>query len=327
MLLLILNSRTAIRGAYEGVELCIRTVVPSLFPFLVLSGYLLPFISKLHIPWLAQLLNIPDGWESVFLLGCIGGYPIGTQCICQGYKSGTIERSAANSMLGFCTNCGPAFLFGVVGQMLGNMLDAVAVTAIMILSALLVGALRTHERANPTIGPSMTPLPFPAVILSAIRSMGSICAWVVLGKLLLAYVQPLLDTALPADLSVLICGLLELTNGCIALPQLSNDTWRFTAACILTGFGGFCVAMQVSSLCADAGLDASVYLLQKGKQGFICAALALLYQFLPFTRGMSLLFISVITLGIIYFGKKMVAFLKELMYNRRSKGGRAYAVP
>ena len=35
LLVLIFDSSLAIQGAREGVELCLRTVIPSLFPFFV----------------------------------------------------------------------------------------------------------------------------------------------------------------------------------------------------------------------------------------------------------------------------------------------------
>ena len=40
ILLLILDGKTAISGASEGLQLCIRSVIPSLFPFFVLSNLL-----------------------------------------------------------------------------------------------------------------------------------------------------------------------------------------------------------------------------------------------------------------------------------------------
>ena len=36
MLVLILDGKTALEGARQGIELCLRTVVPSLFPFFLL---------------------------------------------------------------------------------------------------------------------------------------------------------------------------------------------------------------------------------------------------------------------------------------------------
>ena len=38
MLVLILDTKTAIAGAREGITLCLVTAIPSLFPFFVLSG-------------------------------------------------------------------------------------------------------------------------------------------------------------------------------------------------------------------------------------------------------------------------------------------------
>ena len=37
MLALILDSKTALLGAQSGLDLCVRTVIPSLFPFFVIS--------------------------------------------------------------------------------------------------------------------------------------------------------------------------------------------------------------------------------------------------------------------------------------------------
>ena len=41
MLVLILDSKTALAGAREGIDLCIRTVIPSLFPFFLFFVYII----------------------------------------------------------------------------------------------------------------------------------------------------------------------------------------------------------------------------------------------------------------------------------------------
>ena len=38
MLVIILDTRTAILSAQSGLQLCIKTVIPSLYPFFILSG-------------------------------------------------------------------------------------------------------------------------------------------------------------------------------------------------------------------------------------------------------------------------------------------------
>ena len=67
MLVFILDSKTALSGANEGVQLCIRTVIPSLFPFFVLSALMtgaLMGTSLRGLRPLCRLMKMPVGAES-----------------------------------------------------------------------------------------------------------------------------------------------------------------------------------------------------------------------------------------------------------------------
>ena len=84
--LLILDSKTALAGAQSGVELCIRTVIPSLFPFFLFSILLTTSLMGRRIRILrplCRLCRIPEGAESILIAGCLGGYPVGAQCVSQ----------------------------------------------------------------------------------------------------------------------------------------------------------------------------------------------------------------------------------------------------
>jgi hypothetical protein len=116
MILLIVDSKTALSGTAQGVDLCIRTVIPSLFPFFVISVLMTSALLEQPLPFLKHLgriCGIPAGSEGIFLLGLIGGYPVGAQAVAQAWKAGSISEKAAKRMLGFCNNCGPSFLFGI----------------------------------------------------------------------------------------------------------------------------------------------------------------------------------------------------------------------
>ena len=66
MLALILDGRTAIDGARQGIELCLRTVIPSLFPFFVLSILLTSSLlgsSLIVLRPLGRLFGMPEGAE------------------------------------------------------------------------------------------------------------------------------------------------------------------------------------------------------------------------------------------------------------------------
>ena len=76
ILILILDSKTALRGAAESIDLCVRTVIPSLFPFFLLSGILVKSLMGNKFPLLrpiGRLLGIPEGAESLLISGFLGG--------------------------------------------------------------------------------------------------------------------------------------------------------------------------------------------------------------------------------------------------------------
>ena len=120
MLFIIFDARTAARSAYEGIELCLRTVIPSLLPFFVLSGVINSCLmgSQFRIlrP-LGRLCKIPKGTESLLVLGFLAGYPVGAQLVTQSYQEGKISQKTARRMLGFCNNAGPGFLFGMLSPL------------------------------------------------------------------------------------------------------------------------------------------------------------------------------------------------------------------
>ena len=120
---LIVDSQSALMGAREGLELCIKTVIPSLMPFFFLSVLLTNRLSGKKISMLrplGRILRLPEGAESIFLIGILGGYPVGAQAISQAAQAGSLDRSNAKRMLGFCSNAGPSFNFGILGRMFSS---------------------------------------------------------------------------------------------------------------------------------------------------------------------------------------------------------------
>ena len=321
MIVLILGSKTAAAAVYDSIQLCIQTVIPSLFPFFVLSGMITTGLSNYRIPVLAKLLGIPDGWEGVFLLGSVGGYPVGAQCVAQGYRSGTLKKQDAERMIAFCTNCGPSFLFGIVGSSFDSIFQPAAVMVIGILSAMMVGALHARAASAPAPRSSVSPLTLPQAVAQALRSMASVCAWVILARTLVAFLDRWLLWLVSKEARLILVGLLELTQGCLLLPACRDESLRFCAACALTSFGGLCVALQVNALCSAAKLSVRQYLPQKLLQCLFSLALALVYLLLPGSQIVKMLLLILISLIVCFFIKKGVEIPRKLVYNKLNKGG------
>lgn len=314
LLILLLDNRNAFLGAQEGIELCIKSVIPSLFPLLAISSYLVPIISGTRFSLLSKLLGVPAGLEAIFVIGCIGGYPVGAQCLCQGVQAGMLRKEDAQPMLGICTNCGPSFIFGVVGALFSSSREAAAILAIGIIGAIINNLITPHAESTGSVQPSV-PVTFPQALNMAVRSMAGICAWVILGRIAVSFCEARLGMLIPLSGRILLSGMLELTNGCIQLRKIASYEYRFILAAFFTGFGGLCVAMQVNALCHTAGVSAKGYLTKKFRHGLICALLAYLYQIIPGPYAFRLILISCIPIISLRFFKKSIAIPRKLVYN------------
>ena len=124
MLILILDSKTALSGASGGIDLCIRTLIPSLFPFFVLSVLLTGALSGQagkYLRSIGTICKVPEGAESLIAVSILGGYPAGAQNVSVLFRRGQINASQAARLLAFCNNAGPAFIFSAVGlEVFGN---------------------------------------------------------------------------------------------------------------------------------------------------------------------------------------------------------------
>lgn len=257
LLLLILDSKTAITGGKEGVLLCIRTVIPALFPFFVISGFLCANITGINLSILrpvGKLLGIPHGSEPLLLLGFLGGYPVGAQNIYDAYRTKALADKDARRMLGFCNNAGPAFIFGMVAGMFSKPYIPWVLWIVHIGSSLLTGALlpgRSKEICH--LPERSTDSSFLKYMQKSILSMANVCGWVVLFRVLIAFGQRWFYWILPTELQVLITGLLDLTNGILILGAFSNEALQFVMCSGLLAFGGICVSMQTISVTKELG--------------------------------------------------------------------------
>lgn len=251
MLILILDGKTALSGAADGISLCLNTLVPSLFPFFVLSMVLTEFLSGQAIPLLrpvALWCKIPAGMESLLAIGFLGGYPVGAQNVTAAWHSKKISDIQAARMITICNNAGPSFIFGILGTMFSDPKLPWLLWVIQIISALTVGAILPGDRSdNPTqIGSRQ--LHITDILQRSVRVMALVCSWVVLVRMMLAFLDRWILFLLPQGLQVLLCGILELSNGCIRLATVENINLRFLLASCMLSLGGLCVMLQTNSV-------------------------------------------------------------------------------
>lgn len=303
MVLLIFDSRCAADSAREALILCSRTLIPSLFPLFVLGGMLVPALAGIRIPGLSRLLGFPEGY---FLLGSLGGYPLGAACINQAVERGSLKRKDSERMVGLCSLCGPGFLFGVVGSLL-SVREAAAILLLQLEAALLTAAFWPGTTSVGSC-PSAQPVSIPDALNRAVNSILSVCGWVTLAAVAAGFLRRWVFPFLPYGVSVVLTGLLELTNGILAAQRLSREI-QFVLCALFASFGGVSVLLQVAGL--SKGIEMGQCIAQKTVHGLLTTVLAILYLHTGIP--------ALLLIPALLFAKIAVEIPGNMVYNVRRK--------
>ena len=284
ILLWFLWDAAAIRSAVtEALLLCATSVIPAMFPFLVVSNLLImlglgDLLSPAFAAVMSRLFRLPGAAGSALLLGLTGGYPIGAKTAADLYRSGRLTREETQRLLTFCNNANPAFFLSVLGAgVFHSVRVGLYLWLIHLLSALLSGWFMCRNRTGssriqcpPIKNANSDPFSvlWVSAVGSALQGILSICAFVVIFYVL---TRPL--ASLPGLWGSAATGILELFS---LIPRLSNDSANLILVSALSGWGGLSVLCQTASMLAGTGLSISSCIKGKLLQGLFSALFAAL---------------------------------------------------
>lgn len=276
MALVLIASEQTAQAVRDGLLLCAQSVIPALFPFFVLSGLFASlgyaqWIGTAFHPTLGRLFACSSAGTSAFLLGMIGGYPVGGRTVGQLYRSDHCSAREAEHLLAFCNNAGPAFIFGIAGNCFSDSRCGWSLYLIHISSAILTGLLlgRSHARAD--AAGSEPFVPFSTAFVRSVQdsavAMVQLCGFLVFFLVILRLLTAALSLGHP-----LILGFVELTCGILHLPPTREG---FIWGAALLGWGGLSVHCQTAALLSGTSLSLRRYLLGKAVHSALSAAIAI----------------------------------------------------
>lgn len=264
--ILILTRPVAVSGAVFGAVMsCLEVVIPSLFAFTVLSVYLQNsglyrlVLRPLTYP-LSKLLRLDEELCAVFVLGNIGGYPVGAKLITQLVQQERISREESGRLLCFCYGSGPSFVIAIAGvRVLGSAAAGGVMFTSCFMASLIIG-LVVCRSGNIRLLPSESKYDlgsgcFVEAVLSAARVMFTVCAMITVFSVVIAAVDVTgISSALEQLLARVGAGLssggilpalLEISH----MQELIYDKPYVAPLCgALLSFGGVCVLLQISAL-------------------------------------------------------------------------------
>lgn len=254
--------KITLTGAQRGVDICLNTLVPSLFPFMALSSFImrtdaLYIPSKIFGKATECLFLMPKSAGQIIFMSLIGGYPVGAKLASDALARGEITESEAKRLCIFCMNAGPAFTVTALGvNIYGNAQAGIIIYASLCISSVIIGMLtrflcdgKITVKTN-RIEKNVSADDITFSVWDAFEATLRICAWVILFSAFLPCI-----TAKIGKAGEFVGAIAEVTSGSVTVSK-SCPIPVVTALC---GFGGFCVHCQVLKYLKQCGLPYKIF--------------------------------------------------------------------
>lgn len=293
--LLLRYPQLSLQYAYTGLTLWFQKMIPTLLPFMILSGILIAmnlterFIRLFH-PILHFFYGTTPNGSYILLMGFLCGFPMGARIAGELRKKDRISQKEAERLLAFCNNIGPIYFLSFVVSTLS--LDRPALPFLVMYGVPLVYGIfimrvipvclktgcryaqsRADEEKN-TVPSTRLLSAIDSSIRSGLVGIGKLGGYMVFFNLLNILFVPF--TKMPSFLLHLYQCILEITNG-IAECGSAHPYLVLT----MLPFGGFsCIAQTYSMIC-DTDLSIRPYVIHKLIQTGLTALCYLLLRPFP----------------------------------------------
>jgi sporulation integral membrane protein YlbJ len=287
--LLLRNAEATMEHVHRGMLICARTMIPSLFPFMVVSELIVKsgageLIARWPARLLGPMLKLSRQGVCALLLGWLCGFPIGSRAAADYYRAGAIDAREFSTIVCCCNVPSSAFLVSAVGvSLFGDAALGRCLLLLAIASSLTVGLLlrwllpKEQGRPIPS-GSSRTVVLrasqlLPSAVASAASSMLNVCATVLLFSALVGTLTGSLDAlALSPTVRTAIYGVLELSTGVCAASALSSPVTAAVLCAVMVGWAGLSVHCQILAVCDGCPIAMGAFWGGRAWQALCCGA-------------------------------------------------------
>lgn len=270
-----------------ALSVCAKALVPSIFPFLLLTELLL------HVPYGKRALSClgkpfsfcfrtSRAGGAVYLIGILFGFPLAVKALAEYYKDNSITRKEAERILLFSNNTGPAFLIGGVGaRLLHSVKMGLFLYLLQVLVSFVFGCVlgllskKENESTRKNSRSYVLPISFSEIMRSSTLQMLSICGYVAFFSVIGALLSPFVR-ALP--MRAILYALLEVGSASSFVSStLSSSPLLFPLLAFSICFSGLSVYLQSLDFLSETDLSSSLYLPSKLLHGALAFFLSLLF--------------------------------------------------
>ena len=273
-------SDAAAHSALNGMTLCAKVLIPTLFPTMVLTGIAvrsgaLSTLSKIGSKLFPRLFGIDGRYIISFLIGLLGSAPTGAMAV-KNLSDGEDKCNAASALL-LSSTVSFSFIYTVVGKgMLYSGRRGIALFVFQIISVALMAMImrpknRKHRKTTMTEEKTEN---FPTTVASSIRDasagMINVCGSVIFFS---AVSGIFISLPISENVKLFICPFLELSSGLNYVAGKFPPDIAFVLASGAVGWSGLAMIFQSVSF-AENEIPAHKYILGRAVSLILCPILA-----------------------------------------------------
>ncbi len=269
------------RSALDGMLLCAKRLIPTLFPMMVLTGIALRSgifngLTRIGDKVLSPLFGIDGKYISSFLIGIIGSAPTGAIAAKKiGSNTESDSEKASAMLLSSLVSFG--FIYSVVGLgLLNNGKRGIALFIFQLQSVMITASIikpKKRQTAKPYTA-EMKATKLSVAVASSIRdaaaNMLPVCGSVIFFSALSGIVVSL---PINKGFKLFVCPFLELASGLEYLSEHFPPDTTFIVASSAIGWSGLSMIFQSLSV-TDGSLPSHKYIIGRAVSALLCPLIA-----------------------------------------------------
>ncbi len=283
LLLIPLYGEAMSDGILGGIRLCVRSIIPAVFPFMVLSSMMIGYgvfdqVKLLSRPF-ERIFHISKNGLCAYLCGIFCGFPLGAKCAAEALDHGQISKEECERLIIFSACPSPAFIICGIGGLYASIKKGVLLYLITLICGAFIGIFlgRDQRASNRKEAPSTPYFSFTEAVERAGLNTLYICSYLLLFSGIMAILRAALSSSL---LLSCILPFLEIGAASAFLTAAEIPSVLSFALCAFAAsFGGFSVHLQCAHAVRGTGISMKKFCFYKLIQGMIAFTLAFLIGF------------------------------------------------
>ena len=277
-------SSEASEYAADALRVCALCVIPSLFPYMVISHMIVSCGVAHYIGAffpISRLFSLPSCATAPMILGALCGFPVGAKSACQTYLRGDITKEECEVLISASSNTGPSFVVSVIGAsffhsaLFGWQLYFFQLLASLISSLLtnrIIFPIKHNKQHKKADLPPLSRIGFCNAVADSCISTLTVCGFIVFFSVISGFLVSFVMKLSPV-LASFISATMEFSKGTAFAATVAGVRGRFLCGLSL-GFSGLCVLSQTLAITAQHGLSLKRTVVTKIIQGLLTGLMA-----------------------------------------------------